>query len=383
MHINFIQEKLLSIPPYLYSRLYHYGLPVLGILPIKYQVKIASYGRQFFMDKFSTAKISQAITPPENLSKTLWGIKFRSPLFNSAGMFKNGDGYSVVASLGAGGYIGGTSTANQRMGNAKSGIGLPFITLPHSSVAINWLGLPNQGDTLLSQKIITRNKVAGCPIGWSLMRSPDYQEEEGLRKLIDSLWLYHANEQIDFLEINESCPNIKSSGGSILPRMKILGEEFLQRRNRSLPVILKISNDINEAALREIIRYAIRYKFDGVNLGNTSTAYSEVRKQITAAELKKFDYFINVFGGGISGKVLQNKSLNLCAVAIDEIRKIAPAHEFHVIRSGGVSSVLDIIESEKIGVALNQWYTGFFDSYTESGNEVYSSIYHLLNASSS
>lgn len=44
----------------------------------------------------------------------MWGIKFRNSLYNSAGMFKNGEGYDLVSKIGAGAYLGGTSTHNPR-----------------------------------------------------------------------------------------------------------------------------------------------------------------------------------------------------------------------------------------------------------------------------
>lgn len=368
---------MFNLPAYYYSRIYHSLLPVLSRLPIKQQIKIASRGRLFFMHNFCKSVIPKTDFPFEqkNFTKTLWGIKFRSPLGNSAGMFKNGEGYDVVAKLGAGFYIGGTSTANPRIGNSKNGIRLPFISLPKSEVAINWLGLPNLGDEELHKKIITNNKLADCPIGWSVMRSPDYSEAEGLAHLINSLWLYHDNLQIDFLELNESCPNIKAGGGSIIPRIEQISTLFLKKRQRKLPVILKISNDIDENALIEIIHNAINLGFDGINLGNTSTNYTELRNTIAPDECQLFDHFTQNFGGGLSGKILRNKSLTLCTTAMNEIRKIKPQHEFHVIRSGGIDSFYDILESEKIGVSLNQWYTGFFDNYTQHGNNVYKNLY--------
>jgi len=41
-------------------------------------------------------------TPLGKLVKELWGIKFRSPIMNAAGMFKNGECYEMVAKQRAG-----------------------------------------------------------------------------------------------------------------------------------------------------------------------------------------------------------------------------------------------------------------------------------------
>ncbi len=353
------------------SRLYHLLLPILGYLPNKLQVKIASSGRKLFMQHFQESQVRNPFVPDSSLAVKMWGINFRSTLGNSAGMFKNGEGYDLVAKLGAGSYIGGTSTYNPRHGNHKFGIDLPFISLPKSNLAINWLGLPNYGDQELATREITQNKVPGCPIGWSLMRSPDFDEHGGTTKLIESLWQYHDNLQIDFIEINESCPNIKSSGSSIMPRLELIANKFLKQRRRNLPVIVKLSNDVGIASLTDIVQNLVRLGYDGINLGNTSIDYSGILPYLATKDVDLFNYFTQTFGGGISGEVLKKRSLQLCAKAREIIEHFKPDHEFHIIRSGGVSSLADIEESRAHGVSLNQWYTGFFSAYSKDGENIY------------
>ena len=344
-------------------------------LPAPWQIRLASWGRQQFMYNFNQHHPKESITPHPKHTISMWGIEFRAPLSNSAGMFKNGESYDTVAALGAGAYIGGTSTANARTGNLKNGIALPFISLYNSKSAINFLGLPNLGDQVLSQINITTNKIKGCPIGWSVMRSPDYAENEGLAKLIESLWLYHNHPQIDFIEINESCPNIKIGGGSIIPRLQIIAREFLDKRTRKLPVVVKLSTDLTLDGLAPILEELIRLKFDGINLGNTSIDYTNVKPQLNSKDIQIFDYFTQNFGGGVSGLPLKNKSLQLCAEAADLLNKFKPNHEFHIIRSGGIDSLADIEESRAHGISFNQWYTGFFNNYARDGDQVYRKLF--------
>lgn len=349
--------------------------PMIAMLPNRQLVKIDSWARRQFMHQFVSHLNFETYNPPEEYATTLWGIKFRSAIGNSAGMFKNGEGYDVVAKLGAGAYIGGTSTASPRLGNTKDSIYLPFTRLPNSGSAINYLGLPNYGDNTLSKHQITKNKIEGCPIGWSVMRSPDYSETDGLAKLIESLWLYHDHPQIDFLEINESCPNIKLSGTSIIPRLEFIAREFLAHRIRNLPVIIKLSTDLNSDSLKTIMEKLISLKFDGINLGNTSTDYSKIRALIANDELKLFDYFTNKFGGGVSGSVLKSRSLELCSIAREHLNQIRPNHEFHIIRSGGIENFSDLAESQRHGISFNQWYTGFFHKYNQHGDKVYQKLF--------
>jgi dihydroorotate dehydrogenase len=363
----------------LIARIYHKLSPGFRYLPLTHQISLASWGRRWFMHRWLQHQPTVDYTPDKRWEQTLWGIKFRSPLSNAAGMFKNGEGYDFMAQIGAGAFIGGTSTANPRGGNWKNGIYLPFINLPQSKVALNFLGLPNLGDAVLAAQTITRQKVLGCPIGWSVMRSPDLTATQGMEQLINSLWLYHNQEQIDFIEINESCPNLQLSTAAINQRLRLITQKFLSKRQRHLPVIVKLSTDISGQSLINLVRLAVQLGFDGLNLGNTSTAYADYRPQITAAEQPLFDFFSANFGGGISGTLLKTRSLELCAIAAQELTQLKPQHEFNLIRSGGVEQLQDIKRAHKHGVALCQWYSGFFNAYAREGDLIYNNLFRHRN----
>lgn len=346
-------------------------------IPVKFLPFIYSKMRQYFMDKFYRQLIANTSSIPLNYSdsRILWGIKFGSALMNAAGMFKNGEGYDLVAFQGAGGYIGGTSTTNPRSGNIKCGVKLPFISLSKSDIAVNFLGLPNLGDEILSKKLLTTKKVDGCPIGWSVMRSPDYEEAKSLELLVQSLFKYQDNLQIDFIEINESCPNVKTDFSNLDRCLEYIAQNFLVNRSRRLPVIIKLSNDIHLESIPSILDLLFKYRFDGVNLGNTSTNYSAFHNKINNPHEKKlFDYFTTTFGGGVSGTVLKSSSLELCSKAVNYRNKINPDYEFHVIRTGGIDSMADIIASNAAGISLNQWYTGYFKNYANFGNSLYQNL---------
>ncbi|MFN7094419.1 MAG: hypothetical protein ACK4M7_03555 [Burkholderiales bacterium] len=361
--------------PYLIAKLIHKSQWLINLLPNKLYTQLYSSGRRYFMQQFYQQHLPAKFTPPPKWQRSLWGLTFQSPLMNSAGMFKNGEAYDLVMAQGAGGYVGGTSTYNQRPGNIKHGIKLPFITLPKSHISLNFLGLPNLGDQLLAKQVFTHHKLANCPLGWSLMCSPDYSEAEGLENLIRGLWLYHNNPQIDFLEINESCPNIRLGTGNISQRLKYIAENFLIKRERKLPVVVKLSSDLNLELLPQILAILVKYKFDGINLGNTSTNYQFIKKQVVPTEQSVFNYFISQFGGGVGGMALKNKSLALCEAAVNYKNQLNPDYEFHIIRSGGIDNLADLNESEQVGVSLNQWYTGYFINYAQQGNNLYQNIF--------
>ena len=340
-------------------------------------IKINSIGRKSYEKLFIHQKVAQQNIIRNDLKCEMWGIKFRNKLCNSAGMFKNGEGYDVCANLGAGAYIGGTSTYNPRKGNSKENINLPFVRLTKSKITVNYLGLPNLGDEVLARKIYTERKVEGCPIGWSVMRSPDFSREEGEEKLVKSLFLYQANPQIDFLEINVSCPNVKKSSSGIIDSLNFISESFLKKRSRHLPVVVKLSNDITKDSLESVLKSLVTLGFDGVNIGNTSTDYSLFENEINQEEKKPFKTFTSTFSGGIGGKVLKQRSLDLCRTATNYLKTISIPQEFHVIRTGGIENHQDLLDSQAVGVSYNQWQTGFFFSYMENGVNVYKNVLNV------
>ncbi len=348
------------------------------ILPPKQNVSLYSKGRLHFMKMLENENLGSFGFPsPKSLKRVLWGIEFQSPIFNAAGMFKNGECYELVARQGAGAYIAGTTTSNARVGNTKEGIHLPFVPYPRSKSASNWLGLPNHGDEIVAQRLSQLKRFMNCPVGVSTMTSPDLQGEERLTALVNGLALY-AEAGVDFIEINESCPNTghaKLKDDSLASRLLFIKENFLDVRQSRLPVIVKFSNDVEISRVPELLDLLFENNFDGVNFGNTSTNYEKRKHYIHPKEQRLFEYYTKTFGGGISGRPLAVDSLVLASSAVDYVRNSKPKQEFHIIRTGGISSAEDLIASEAAGVSLNQWFTGYFDKFSDHGHELYMQLY--------
>lgn len=70
--------------------------PLVTKLPPQIVVLRYSSGRLDFLTKLKEDIPSETYTPLENLSREFWGIRFRAPIMNSAGMFKNGECYEMV-----------------------------------------------------------------------------------------------------------------------------------------------------------------------------------------------------------------------------------------------------------------------------------------------
>lgn len=359
--------------------------PLAVRLPPALAVRLYSAGRRRFLDAL-VAERPEPYEPPRELSRTLWGLRFRSPLGNAAGMFKNGQGYELCWRQGAGYYLAGTTTAAARAGNRGGGAVQPFAPYPRSGAASNWLGLPNDGDEAVAARIaevVRSERREGCPIGVSTAAAPGVPEDEALAGLLDGMRRFER-AGVDFLEINESCPNTGEAAAGDLPedlerRLERVAEAFLARRERTLPVIVKFSVDTALERVPELVDTLVGLGFDGVDFGNTSTDHGGLRAAIAPAERRLYDHFTGRFGGGVSGRPLRDRSLALARAAAARAREVAAAssagRSFHVVRTGGVETGADLAATESAGVELAGWFTGYFEGFARDGHDVYRTVY--------
>jgi len=351
--------------------------------PPQLTVPIYSLGRRYFLSQLKEDIPKKSITIPDDLVRTLWGITFRSPIFNAAGIFKEGDCYEMAAKQGAGAYLGGTGTWNSRPGNTKKGVYLPFVPYPKSGSSSNFMGLPNRGDAVTSVRVSQMEKILKTPIGWSVMASSDLKGEAQYRGLVNGMICYE-DAGVDFIELNVSCPNVAHGKSEDLEKqISYVSENYLKRKN--IPVIIKISNDKTIEELPYLLDLTFKYGFDGINIGNTSIKYDSIREKIHPDERKLFDYYTKTFNGGVSGRPLKEKSLELCTEAVKYIVNAKKSgklsREFHVIRTGGIESWKDVMDSERAGIPLNQWFTGYLEGFAKKngGHNVYKNLYEERN----
>ena len=352
--------------------------PGLVQLPGDLPIRLYSQGRQTVLQSFVRTP-PKPRPVPASLARTLWGLEFRSPIFNAAGLFKKGEGYDVVAAQGAGAYLAGTTTATPRIGNKRHGIAQPFAPYPLSGAASNWLGLPNPGHGPVADGLAQLERTDRCPIGVSLSADPGAEAEPALDGLVGGLEAYER-AGVDFIEINESCPNTEDGAASLdgfSSRVSALAERFLSRRERALPVLVKLSTDSDPGRLPAIITQLIELGFDGLVLGNTSTDYDNIRREITLPERRLFNRFSKRYGGGVSGRPLRRRALELVKAAAAVVRE-QKADDFHLVRVGGVESAADVQASLEAGASLVQWYTGYFEQFGRHGHDVYRRLYRRL-----
>ena len=119
---------------------------------------------------------------------------------------------------------------------------------------------------------------------------PALTEEQKLDGLIAGL-KHYAEAGVDFLEINESCPNTEESAtghserddlAHLESRLTQIRDRFLDRRGSSIPVLVKLSNDADPADVPRIVDLVSGLGFAGLNFGNTSPAYAAPRLVVTS-----------------------------------------------------------------------------------------------------
>jgi dihydroorotate dehydrogenase len=356
------------------AKLDHLARPVLTRLAPEMATQVYSAGRNVFLSAFFAEKPPHVRLPEEYTCK-LWDIEFRSGIMNAAGLFKNGEGYDLSYRQGAGGYLAGTTTAHKRSGNSRNGVAKPFAPYPHSHAASNWLGLPNSGHAVVAKRLADFPHHVGFPIGASVMSAPESSGEQALEELVEGMQLYDR-AGVHFLEMNESCPNVAHAQGAasfeaLSERLEYISSNFLKKRLRHLPVVVKFSTDTAPSDLPRLMDALLALGFDGINIGNTSTEYAKHRTTIAPADYAVYDYFTQTFGGGVSGEPLRASSLALVQSAKQHLSSVRLDKEFHIIRTGGVASLADIKESRTAGASLCQWYTGLFERFAQDGHLLY------------
>lgn len=355
--------------------------PLIAYLPADVATRLTSFGKREFVKKFVKERPKEKINFGKDHSIKLWDMWFNAPIFNAAGMFKQGYGYQLVAGQGAGAYLTGTSTYYKRIGNNKHRIKNPFLPFPRSEAAANWLGLPNSGHEVVAKRISKIEKVKNCPIGASLSYDAGDTKEIALKNMVLGLQMYEK-AGVDFIEINESCPNVEGKSvennlePALIDRLEYISQHFITKLNRNLPIIVKLSNDTNINQVESLIKILIDLNYSGANFGNTSTRYKELESFISMKEKHHYYYFYNNFGGGISGEPLKKTSLELSERAVKTVNSISPQREFHIIRTGGISAINDLNQSLNAGIKLNQWYTGYYKNFSLYGHNLYK---HLLD----
>ena len=255
-----------------------------------------------------------------------------------AGFDKNGEAIKGLFNIGFGFVEIGTVTPLPQEGNPKPRI----FRVENVEGIINRMGFPNLGSDIILKNLQAFNKIKKCNqvVGVNIGRNKEGTEEDYtflIKKFI---------KDADYITINISSPN--TPGLRNLLEEKPL-EAFLSQISNTTANLktkkrffLKISPDIEASSLIFIYRLIVENGIEGIIISNTTIS----RPNKNLANIKE--------GGGLSGKFLKQKSLEL----LKEWNKLNKAGII-TISVGGIESKDDVQERLANGADFIQIYTSF------------------------
>jgi len=285
-------------------------------------------------------KLTQVNDP--RLEREVFGLKFKNPVGIAAGFDKQAELYNELANFGFGFIEIGTVTPKGQPGNPKPRL----FRLPQDKALINRMGF-NNGGVNNAVKNLNKRKTTVI-IGGNIGKNTLTPNSEAIEDYV--LCFRQLFDFVDYFVVNVSCPNITDlhelqDQDSL---MKILGkiQELNHTKAHPKPILLKVSPDLNNKQLDEVIEIVKRTKINGVVATNTT---------ISRQNLKTDDDRIKkIANGGLSGKPITDRSTEVIRYLSEKSGKAFP-----IIGVGGIFTVEDALEKLHAGADLVQVYTGF------------------------
>ncbi len=188
----------------------------------------------------------------------LGGITLRNPVLTASGTFGYGSEFAPFFALDRiGGIVAKSLTLEPRSGN------LPPRIAETPAGMLNAIGLENVGvDAFLAEKLPLLPE--GLPVLASVFETDIDRYAEVCKRLSGA-------PKLAGLEINASCPHVKSGGIEFGQRVELLARLVREtRRASSLPLFIKLSPNVTD--IREMARACEAEGADGISLINTLQA---------------------------------------------------------------------------------------------------------------
>jgi len=291
--------------------------------------------------RFSGAAALLARRPPACPVRAM-GLEFPNPVGLAAGLDKHAEHVDALASLGFGFLELGGVTPQPQPGNPKPRL----FRIPGARAIINRYGLNSIGvDRFVENlKIRTCKTVIGVNIGKN-KDTPNEKAADDYEFCLEKLYPH-----VDYVTLNVSSPNtpgLRDLQGmealsTLLRKVLRKREALRQSGGRQVAVALKISPDVDEKAIEDIVTAARTARIDGIVATNTTTSRGGVEGLPQAGE-----------AGGLSGAPLREKATSV----VRSLQKHLQG-EIPIIAVGGILSGADAVEKLDAGAALVQIYTG-------------------------
>ena len=253
-----------------------------------------------------------------DLSLELCGIRLEHPILNGSGTFdaiaaRRAFGDAVDERLPFSAYVSKTITPESRAGNP------PPRLYETPAGMINSIGLPNKGlEGFLSEDL---PELARLPV--PLCVSVMAPSRPGFAALIERVG---ARDEVAAIEVNVSCPNVKSGlivgeqPGETLALLEVI------RPLTEKPLIVKLTPNCSDPAA--VARAAADGGADAVSLINTLRA--------TGLDPTTLDPWLGATSGGLSGPAIRS-------IALDQVRRVTAEVSIPVIGMGGIETGADAL----------------------------------------
>jgi len=250
-----------------------------------------------------------------NTKVTIAGVEFKNPVMTASGTFGSGMEYGEFVDLNKLGAVVTKGVAN-----------VPWPGNPTPRVAevyggmLNAIGLQNPGIDVFIERDIPFLKQYDTKIIVNVCGKTveDYLE------VVDRL----ADQPVDMLEINVSCPNVKEGAIAFGQKADALFDITKQiKAHAKQPVIMKLSPNVTD--ITEMAKAAEAAGADAISLINTITGMK--------IDIHKQKFVLANKTGGMSGPAIK-------PVAVRMVYQAANAVSIPVIGMGGIATAEDAIE---------------------------------------
>lgn len=251
-----------------------------------------------------------------NLSVNIGNLNLKNPVMTASGTFGYGIEFQDFVPLDQiGGIIVKGTTLLHREGN-------PYPRMAETAQGmLNCVGLQNKGVDYFCRNIYPQIKDIDTQMIVNVSgNSPENYAECAAR--VNEL------ENIRAIELNISCPNVKSGGmafGVTCEGAASVVREVRKKYDKTL--IVKLSPNVTD--ITEIARAVEAEGADSVSLINTLMG--------TSIDIEKRCFNLSIGTGGLSGPCVK-------PVALRMVYQVAKAVKIPVVGLGGISSATDAIE---------------------------------------
>ena len=269
-------------------------------------------------------------------SVNLCGVELKNPVMVASGTFGSGEEYSEFVDLNRLGAVVTKGVAN-----------IPWPGNPTPRVAevyggmLNAVGLQNPGIDVFCNRDIPflKNYDTKIIVNVCGKSTSDYLE------VVERL----ADEPVDMLEINISCPNVKEGGIAFGQDPKLVEQITSDiKKIAKQPVIMKLSPNVTD--ITEMARAAEAGGADCLSLINTLTGMK--------IDIDRRTFVLANKTGGMSGPAIH-------PIAVRMVYQTAQAVKLPLIGMGGIATAEDAIEMILAGAtAVSVGTANFVDPCT-------------------